>query len=430
MIYVLLISFIIAFILYYIVAQSFNSPVSLILLSFIMSLSLIMANIENWQVHLHKDFPIYILTAVTSFAAGCFLIKVISEKRQTGTVPENNIADTQGLSGAGSLIVFVALPGVCTVIYLLLSLGIGVGDNANILRNIYEYSVANSSNFILHQMREIIVAAAEVDMIYIFSSRYYNKIKISITALVPLACYAICTLLSTDRNIFLRFIIYSLSLWIFYLRGTSEKSIKAVNRQIVGRASAVVAAAVGSFYLLGKIKSYTSDFERMIGIYGGSGLYNFNLFIDRFKDYDPEYGKETFSQLFSTLRTLGINIGGYTQNTIGREMIVFRSANGYTYASNIYSAMMPYVTDFGLAGVIVFPFAMGCILSILYETGIKKQSSYLWGVYSMLVYAAVYFSIVEQFFYRLHLGLFYELFWFTAVYAAAFKVNWRKPSSF
>ena len=238
--------------------------------------------------------------------------------------------------------------------------------------------------------------------------------------IVPLVCYVICTMLSTDRNIFLRFVIYALSLWVFFITETSERSRAATNRDVFRKAVIIVAISTGAFYLLGKLKSYTSNFERMIGIYGGSGLYNFNLTIDRFGDYSYEYGKVTFSQLIRTLGALGFNVESYAGPSLGNEMIIGKSANGYVYASNIYSAMMPYISDFGTFGLILFPLIMGAFFGLLYSVAKAKKTEYLWGIYSLLIYAVVYFTITEQFFMRLHLGLFYELFWFTVVFSLAF----------
>ena len=404
------------------VAQSFNSPVALLLLSFIMALSLIMANIDNWQVHIHEDLPVFISLAVISFSFGCLISGIISEKVYSKSFVNESVYRIPEVSDKRMLVLFFLVPGVCTFAYLIISMKIGsVGDAGNnIFRNIYVNSAQTSSNFIFHQFREITVATAEVSLISIFANNYYYKKRFKLMTIVPLVCYVICTMLSTDRNIFLRFVIYALSLWVFFITETSERSRAATNRDVFRKAVIIVAISTGAFYLLGKLKSYTSNFERMIGIYGGSGLYNFNLTIDRFGDYSYEYGKVTFSQLIRTLGALGFNVESYAGPSLGNEMIIGKSANGYVYASNIYSAMMPYISDFGTFGLILFPLIMGAFFGLLYSVAKAKKTEYLWGIYSLLIYAVVYFTITEQFFMRLHLGLFYELFWFTVVFSLAF----------
>ena len=101
-------------------------------------------------------------------------------------------------------------------------------------------------------------------------------------------------------------------------------------------------------------------------------------------------------------------------------MVVFRSPNGYVYASNVYSALTPYVIDFGLIGNIIFPLVLGFFFRKIYISALRKGSLYSWGIYAMLVYAIVYFPIAEQFFMRFHLGLVYEIGWFSIIYFLVF----------
>ena len=80
MIYVILVVFILAFACYFSITRSFISPFSLLLIAFIMSLSIIVSNMENWQVEMNPRFPIYIFTAITAFAIGCMMANVISDR--------------------------------------------------------------------------------------------------------------------------------------------------------------------------------------------------------------------------------------------------------------------------------------------------------------------------------------------------------------
>ena len=373
---------------------------------------------DNWQVQINERLPIYIFTAVISFGAGCFLAVILSGSL---TIKQADMAVTSETTEF-SYFLFCGVPLACTLAFMALSIKIGrnAGNTENVFRAIYEAASENSSNFVLHQFREIIVAIAEVSVIEALAIKYLYKKKITICLIVPFACFALCTLFSTDRNIFLRFIIFSLCLWVFFKTATSSMSLHATNMQIVKRTLLIFLAAVGCFYLLGKAKSYTSNLERMIGIYGGSGLYNFNLTLDQLENVDLQYGKETFSQLIKTLNVFGINLGDGASNEVLHEMIVFTAPNGYVYASNIYSAMGPYVVDFGYAGVIIFPFIMGLFFEFLFICAMRLGSLYLWGLYSMLIYPVVYFPIAEQFYMRLHLGLAYEIFWFSIIYYFSF----------
>lgn len=421
MIYILVIIFVITFAFYYTMTRSFTSPFSLLLLSFIMASTIIMSNIENWQVTINPKFSFYISLAIIAFAAGCIIADLLCGHYIVGSGCKCILpADIEKTSY--SKLLFVFAPTILTVLFVFMSIrmGRGVITNGSVFRAIYEASATNSSSFLFHQLREIVVAIAEVSVIKSLKYKYLEKTRIPLLMFVPVVCFGICTMFSTDRNIFLRFIIYALCIWIFFKSSTSEKGVHSTNKDILKKTCFVLITAVAFFYFLGKIKNYTSNLERMIGIYGGSGLYNFNLSIDKLENTDPQLGKETFSQLIGTLRIFGIDLGDGLSNRAGLDMLVFRSPNGYVYASNIYSAMAPYMTDFGAIGIIIFPLVMGFIFKSLYVAALRKGSFYFWGLYSMLIYAVVYFTIAEQFFMRFHLGLLYEIGWFSIIYFVVF----------
>lgn len=422
MIYFLVILFIIGFALYYSASRSFTSPFSLMMLSFIMALTLIMCNIDNWQVRINPHFIVYILLSVAAFAIGCFVADVTAGRIVIGGGGRCILPTTRFERRGFSKVVFVVLPVLCAMLYVALAIRMALssGLRGSLLRMIYSASAANTSSFFFHQLREIVVAIAEVSIIIVFKSAYVDHDGMPKLLVIPIICFAFCTVFSTDRNIFLRFIIYSICIWIFFKSSTSQKNIRSTNKQILKKTLLILIVAIALFYLLGKIKSYTSNLERMIGIYGGSGLYNFNLSIEKFEGWTHEHGLVTFSQLISTLKVFGINLWDSVNSVAGLGMVEFSSPNGYVYASNIYSAMAPYFMDFGVMGLVIFPFVLGLIFKKLYRSAIKKGSFYNWGIYSLLVYAVVYFTIGEQFFMRFHLGLVYELAWFSIIYFLAF----------
>lgn len=379
---------------------------------------------KNWQVSINLLFVKYVLTAVASFILGC-----LTARLQTGRIDfvGNEIKKADNQSGflthaKYSPILFFFIPVCCTCLFVILMFiqARNAGTGGNIFRTIYTSAKDNSSSFFVHQLREIVVAIAEISIMEIMVIKYANKTRVSKGFLIPIACFALCALFSTDRNIFLRFIIYAICLWVFFFTSMRETRIQRTNKQIAKKTIMIIAVAIGVFYLLGKVKSYTSNLERMIGIYGGSGLYNFNLYLEKVTKESLQYGRETFYQFFSSLRVFGIDISGFAPNDTELGMVIFASPNGYIYASNIYSAMMPYVRDFGYLGVIIFPFSMSCLFEKIYLRATKMKSAYCCGLYSILIYAVVYFSMVEQFFNRFHLGMVYEIGWFSIIYFVAF----------
>ena len=82
--------------------------------------------------------------------------------------------------------------------------------------------------------------------------------------------------------------------------------------------------------------------------------------------------------------------------------------------------MRPYADDFGLIGMIVFPGFMGVFFELLYIAAKKYRFGFAWAFYAITVYPVVYFTVAEQFFRRLHLGIVYELGWFTLIYICVY----------
>ena len=170
-----------------------------------------------------------------------------------------------------------------------------------------------------------------------------------------------------------------------------------------------------AFYGLGNLKGYTSNFERMIGIYTGSGLYNFNLFLGSF-DGNYEYGAQTFHPFLSSLSAIFPIPTDLLTLKNNYDFIIFGN-DSYVYASNIYAAITYYYADFGVWGIIVFSFLLGGFYEVLYQTAKKYKGGLVWVLYGFFIYPIFYLAIVEQFFFRFHLGLLYELFWLLLFYS-------------
>ena len=429
MILAIFLAFIILYMAEFRLQKSFISPCSLLLLSFIMATGLIAVNTENWEVVIYEDFPVYIFTAVMAFAAGCLLTEVICNAAAGRT--ETGIAQNIGFRDNYPAAMMAVLSAACGIAYFyLLTKGMNFsGGMSKVLREIYIRATTGSTrNFVLHQMLEIVIAVSKISIFQLFVIQYFRKRKTQAgVIIIPVVVAMACMGISTDRNIFLRFIIYTVCLWVLFYSGSVDESRRKKNWHILKYAVIFAAVVVIVFYGLGKAKGYTSNFERMIGIYGGSGLYNFNLYLHDFPGRELQMGNSTFATLQNTLRALGI-IGGTYDDTLAVDpMIIHYSSNWYAYASNVYSAMKPYLDDFGYFGMIIFPFIMGGFFELLYWFAKRYRFGFSWICYALLIYPVLYFTVMEQFFARLHLGIVYEIMWVLIFYYLIYGKNgiWR-----
>lgn len=419
---VLLAVFIVLFIIEYRIQKNFVSPVSLLLFSFIMGFFFISINSANWEVHLNYTFVLYIFTAVLSFAAGAFAVERICKIKPVSPTEDRFMPVAGGKYPALLLLVITV---ICVLVYYAIifkRIGLSGGVETILVRANKELN-SHSTNFLMHQMIEIVIAIGKINVLEFFILKYLgsgkNRIKTYSLILIQLMFTAMCAVISADRNIIIRFFIYTLCLWIFFFISTTKEKVDKTNLKIFVRAAVCVVAAAVIFFGLGKMRRKTSDFSHVMGIYGGSGLYNFNLHL--LKNEEHTYGKSTFLLLDNTLRSFGIpgdenGAEGGSEGILVDDFTRFELKNGSRYSSNIYSAMRPYADDFGLVGMIIFPGFMGAFFELLYVFAKKYRFGFAWAFYAITIYPVVYFTVLEQFLRRLHLGIVYELGWFTAIY--------------
>ena len=401
--------------------RSIISPFFLVTLSLTLSSIIILFNVDNWMVDINFMTVMCILVALGSWLLGSVLFNLIYK-------PKKNISIFNWSSKFETkypyVLIFLLNIGLTIffIVYILKGVDLHAGFTS-ILRSIYTQKLTSSSgNFVFHQVDKIIVTIGYISflqfMLLVFSNNrkdIHKKLHLFFvlsTLFISLLVIAI----GTDRNVFLRFAMYCIVLWFFFFQNNYRlkrhdiynHSINEINLRATLSIFFILIALVLVFYLMGKAKQYTSNLYRMVGIYAGSGLYNFNLYVKQ-GGINLTYGASTFSALTGVLSRFGLNIfGGNTVEEM--PLIVQTSTNGYVYASNIYSSLQPFYSDFGIFGIALFSYFMGFVFEMLYayskHSGFRNKL-----IYSAFIYPTIYFSIADQFFARLHLGLIYEVFW-------------------
>lgn len=406
------------------------SPWFLFCFSILASYCLVLLNLQNWNVAISWKFILYIVSAIFAFGCGCCIIRLVNKSPRTTC----NLCLNMEFNRSASkypINIFLCVSVVFSTIYILklLSSAASVDGFFPKLRFIYANQLDGySPGFIYNQLDKIAMAISYVNTYRLMVRLNVHGDKISIfKLLLPIGIFILSILVSTNRNALIQYAIYVICIWVLIYEKYNHKK-RNVNIIIIFRAVLMVLCAGIIFYLFGKAKLYTSDFFTSISIYGGSGLYNLNLWLDEF-DYNLLYGQSTFttfvSSLGALLNYLGLHIVGGQIDQID-PFIRFMSPNGYFYESNIYSAMRPYIQDFGYFGVIIFPFIIGLFYQWLFMKTDKSRLGYSWVIYCAFIYPIIYFPILERLFRRFHLGLIYEVFWITVMFFVAFKKHWVK----
>ena len=152
-------------------------------------------------------------------------------------------------------------------------------------------------------------------------------------------------------------------------------------------------------------------------------MYDFNVWIQDFNG-PFQHGASTFKTTLSALQSIVERLnGGIVQAGVNRfdEFVTYRAPNGYVFKSNIYSALRPYVEDFGYAGVIIFPFISGVLFEFLYRVAKKRKGGYAWIFFAMQIYPIVFYPVQEQLFRRWHLGIIYEIGLSAIIYCICYR---------
>lgn len=398
------------------------SPWFLLCTVFFATFLIVLVNFKNWDVEINGYFVLYVSTAILVFGIGTYVVNLCQPKVKVKST--NTLLQEAKINVKYPVNIFLILSVVFGVLYIF-KLFLDAGSAASLsqrLRIIYENRINDnySPGFVFNQMSEIVRAIAYINTYRIFIKLFLKSDKINIIKLViPIFVFFATALVVTDRNIFLRFGIFFICLWVLFYYQNSRK--KDTNFKIIRGIVVIAIVILVLFYFMGKMKLYSSDFLKSLSIYGGSALNNFNLWIRNF-DGNLLYGQSTFTQFFDSLGTL-LNPLGFNIHGAVDEVDVFTSyisSNGYNYVSNIYTALKPYVEDFGYFGVILFPFIMGCFYQWLFIKTKKSKYGFNWLIYCLLIYPVIFFPILEQLFRRFHLGFIYELVWLAIIYYCAF----------
>ena len=389
------------------------SPFFCFNVSMIVAYSLVIANISNWNVQISEKFVLYIITALFSWMTGSCLVRLFYNYNKIN-VANNNL----NRSYPYKLLFLITL--LCTFVYVSYQIYSVIGYSSleltSILRTIYDRTVLYHYKppFVVNQLMEITIGILYITICRVLLEK--SKIrKVNLFLKLTIITGVVLIVFSTDRNIIIRMFLFYIMLKTILLY-SQQKRIN--NYTVIRRGLTPVLIFSGFFFLLGLLKKYTSDFLNSVSIYVGSGLYNYNTWLN---DNSGVYllGTYTFRTFIRVVYTfVGLPINN---DDIFGEFIVFEGGNGYVYSSNIYSAFHEYTMDFGFYGMIIFPFLLSIFFEFVYQYAKRKSSMLYWVLYASLFYPIVYMPISEQFFTRFHLGMLYEIFWLVIIYIMSFK---------
>ena len=418
---------------YWYYKKDFSGPLFLLCASMLLCFTIVGLNYENWEISYYgfhsKTYFTFVL-AVIGFFVGTAIIRALMSYKPDTLKEEIDPVIMRRTHMNFPYVMFAVMSVFLLVAYIAVKIkgkGLDFSSVSAIrasLRAIYDEE--KTYGFFSSQLFEILVAIAYLSLHRIMVVKFVHKEKINKLVFVPLGSFLIFALFTTDRNILIRFFLFGLVSFVTSYEW--KKSIFVRNRKLVIKVGIIGIVFALVFWSFGKMKNYKSGFERAMGIYAGSGIYAYNLWIT---DFDDQYtdGQQTFSVVQNTLAAVGI--GEESSVPHNAEFIKYDSSNGYHFETNIYSALRPYYQDFGYAGVIIIPLLTGALFEFLYLKNKRDKFGFWWMFYCSHVYPVVYYPILEQFLKRFHFGLVYEIGWLTVLYFLVYAREglWRVKST-
>lgn len=199
----------------------------------------------------------------------------------------------------------------------------------------------------------------------ILAYKLTNRDNRIIWPLVIVALSILSTLATGGRGgLFMMLLSFAIAVFFFGFKQANDKKKFSLTFVILAAGLAVI-AAVG-FYFMGALvgRKASTGILDYLSFYFGGGLPSFQLLLSDTIDKALYLGGYTFFNVYSALYKFGLI------DTLTSYSIAWVDVG---YSSNIFGPFARFYLDFGITGVIVFSFATGCILTLLYK---KAQASF------------------------------------------------------
>lgn len=376
--------------------KSLLHPITIVLGMFCVSITLCAANFREWGDISGVTSGVLIL-GIMSFVFGGLSgrRKVVVRRHNTLKSNSENLNEISAFK-TGLVCIFM---GVVTVLeyHEILSISGGVSGIAAVAAA-RQYLYINSTSFthtafVLHGL----YISRMLGLIYVFDLWYSPIIrhsKVNIISIVPVALYAVQTVLSTGRTEMLYFV-YGIVVIGYILYMSSIKWQYRGEQKFLKYIYVAIVVAIALFVVMGNMRSSNvgkrSAFDMLSG-YGGSSISALDQYIAKYGTHSISnfWGEETQPLLYSILKAL--NISEHSSVAVMRPITL----RNYT-TTNIYTAFRRYIHDYGLIGLV----AISCIVGYLYSYAFNRikntnNTSLRVIVYAFLSYPLVEISIEER----------------------------------
>lgn len=391
MIYLLLFTIIVLFLISYFVVRDIFHPVCLMCLTFSLSVFCAILNIEKWTIDLSGKTILIIIIGIISF----LIPGLIAYKKFKTT--DDRVKDSNYIK-YNQTIMFIL---VIIQLIILLLFALWTANNIGGISKIFDISAMSKYRFEKSFDQEINMPSYISQgikftkaLIYIFSFiEIHNKIlsnkrnekkKINILYILSLIMFAIQTILSGGRSDLVILFISILTMIFMFDCYYSNKAGVKLGKNIV-KIIIVTALLLYVFSITRTLVGRTADdnFIDYVTRYFGGPIELFDLYIKNPIAKSDIFGKETLFGINKFLGQIGIIDFPYTLH------LEFRSVNGEVLG-NVYTCFRRFYQDFGYFGVISLNLLFGWIMTKYYNN-IKNSKA----IGKLSIYNIFYFMIIH-----------------------------------
>lgn len=381
------------------------SPSFVLCVSYILSVSAAIINIQSWHIDYHVNSYLVIIAGIFCFIVVEWIICSIYH-------PSHSILTRQGLYessraskthenlknvGRNKIFIGIIFQTVTMVLYIRevyrISLIAGNHGKYTTMMSYYNYAVnylslnsAQSMDFIVTQMYSISLSIAYISFFAFIYNFVYSK-RVNSLYLVSPIIFMLNSVFTGSRSGITNFIIFSLVIfYIIHYRKNGmhhRNNMKYVLRVLV-IGCAFLLLFVGIKQLVGRT-DITSPIDYITGYMGGS-IQLFDIYMQQSHDASNyRIGSETFFAIYKFLSKKGI-----FDTTVFRNL-PFVSLSGTSY--NVYTAFRRYIDDFGIIGAMILQAVFSGFYSTYYYY-IKNHLNRLRSDFSIILYGMIFFPIV------------------------------------
>ncbi|WP_283598715.1 O-antigen polymerase [Ligilactobacillus salivarius] len=365
------------------------SPSIIFTLAFIFSSIWALSYSRIWELNLHVNTFIVIVSGVSIFFIITVIIRIICNSIMKNETIISEYNSYEGKIGGGVLL-FIIVYEILAMYVILKSVITVVGGNWMTLSDTifrYRQAMATTNPYELPSVAStmmVTIIALGYWLGYILIKELVIDKQLNKELLVATVLAIVTESVTGSRGASINTILAIIMFYILFytkIRGT-------INFKIIKKISVYVMTIVIIFLVLGSlIGRQVADGMTMVDYlaeYFGAEIKNLDTFLQGFTVHNDVFGGQTFYSIVKN------KIPGYAL------VLPFQKIGNFSLG-NVYTTFYPYIYDFGYVGIPILVTIMAVVSQLFFELAKREKISQVPGIMT-LIYGYIFPTIVQVFF--------------------------------